>query len=105
MTIGLSNDQLLPVLDGLQILLLALLGLILLLQIRLNGFVLCVEVTQILREREERERRGIRSWQGLRMLASYHLTSNRALSHHDRQKPNSSEAVTNDSSGREHGQC
>lgn len=63
MTIGLSTDQLLPVLDGLQILLLALLGLILLLQIRLNGFVLCIEVTQILRER--RERRGMRSWQGL----------------------------------------
>lgn len=51
MTVGLSNDQLLPILDGLQILLLALLGLILLLQIGLNGFVLCVEVTQVLRER------------------------------------------------------
>lgn len=70
-TTGISTNQLLPVLDGLQILLLALLGLILLLQIRLDGFVLCVEVTQILRgERKE----WAQTLQGLPLLASHDLT-------------------------------
>lgn len=43
-----SSNQFLTVFDGLQILLLALFWLILLLQVRLDGFVLCVEVTQVL---------------------------------------------------------
>jgi len=42
-----TNDQLLTIFYRLQILLLALLGFVLLLQIRFNGFVLSVEVAQV----------------------------------------------------------
>lgn len=49
-----GTDQFLPIFYGLQILLLAFLGLILFLQIRLNGFVLSIEVVQILRKRERK---------------------------------------------------
>lgn len=47
-TTGNGSDQFLAVLYGLQVLLLALLGLVLLLQVGLDGFVLRVEVTQVL---------------------------------------------------------
>lgn len=43
-----GSDQFLAVLYGLQVLLLALLGLVLLLQVGLDGFVLGIEVTQVL---------------------------------------------------------
>lgn len=46
-----GTDQLLPVLDGLEVLLFALVGLVLLLQVGLDGFVLGVEVTQVLKGR------------------------------------------------------
>lgn len=53
-TIHGGTDQFLPIFYGLQVLLLAFLGLILFLQIRLNGFVLSIEVAQILRKRERK---------------------------------------------------
>ena len=50
-TINGGNDQFLPIFYGLQVLLFAFLGLILLLQIGLDGFVLGIEVAQVLRGR------------------------------------------------------
>lgn len=49
-----SSNQFLTVFYGLQVLLLALFRLVLLLQIRLDGFVLCVEVTQVLGVKRQR---------------------------------------------------
>lgn len=100
MTIGLSTNQFLAVLDGLQILLLALLGLILLLQIRLNGFVLCIEVTQILKKRRGKGEGSDPAGPSAAGFILSHM--HHGLSHHDGQKPNSSEAETNKSSRREH---
>lgn len=49
-----SSNQFLTVFYGLQVLLLALFRLILLLQVRLDGFVLCIEVTQVLGVKRQR---------------------------------------------------
>lgn len=49
------NYQLLSVLNGLEILLLPFLTLILLLQVGLDGFVLCIEVAHILVGDQRRE--------------------------------------------------
>lgn len=51
-----TNDQFLTIFYGLEILLPAFLGFILLLQVRLNGFVLGIEVAQILRLRGRRKK-------------------------------------------------
>lgn len=62
---GNGSDQFLAVLDGLQVLLLALLGLVLLLQVGLDGFVLCIEVTQVLGQENTGSGSGAEENQGI----------------------------------------
>lgn len=50
-----KGNQFLTVFYGLQVLLLALFRLILLLQVRLNGFILCIEVTQVLEAKTQKD--------------------------------------------------
>lgn len=50
-----KGNQFLTVFYGLQVLLLALFRLILLLQVRLDRFVLCVEVTQVLGDKRQKD--------------------------------------------------
>ena len=50
-----KSNQFLTVFYGLQVLLLALFRLVLLLQVRLDGFVLCVEVTQVLGDNRQKD--------------------------------------------------
>lgn len=50
-----KGNQFLTVFYGLQVLLLALFRLILLLQVRLDRFVLCIEVTQVLGDKRQKD--------------------------------------------------
>lgn len=50
-----KGNQFLTVFYGLQVLLLALFRFILLLQVRLDRFVLCIEVTQVLGDKRQKD--------------------------------------------------